>query len=276
MKKNNKKELSFDMKHTEAMFWEFLVNDVTNIVNNLETLLQESKLMFKTTIDKTEYAGLSFPSTGPVRALSIVKNSGDGFKLTDVVPILKGANFAIDNNEKYTWKNVALGEFDADLKDRWIQFFDPLFALDSQSKEKTPTVSLSAVALNLKQFKERSFVIDKGYFYQEKLQEFLKDNPNKTEKDFEAPKLNLTKKTFRMIMPSNFSSQMEIVASIEDINHTSFLGIPIHILTINLEHTVDNSFLNIPLYVTDNVLEGYTPKIGDTIECVAWFCGYFN
>lgn len=276
MKKNKEEKSNFFGEHTEKLFWPYLVNDAALIVKHLKEFLSDGKIMYRFPTEKGEDAALAFPGEGPIQALNTVKDTGDGFQFTDCVPLLKGSNFPITISDAYTWKNSALGEFSADIEGKLIEFFDPFFALDSKSKEKKPTVSLSAVALYLQELEEKSFVVDKGGMYDYELQEFLKKNPDKTEKDFKAPVVNLTKESFRMLVPTKYSSECEIVAGIEKIEHTSFLGVPIHILTINLEHGSNNEYFTLPLYVTDKVLNGYVPKVGDAVSGVVWFQGYFN
>ena len=276
MKKNKAKKDGFFGKHREQVCWPFLLNNTDLLVKHLKEFLSDGKIMYRIPTEAGEDAALVFPELGPVQALNTVTDSGDGFGLTFIAPLLKGSNSSASISEAYTWETSALGEFSADIEGKIIEFFDPFFALDSKSTEKKPTISLSAVALHIQELEEKSFVVDKGGMYDYELQEFLKKNPDKTEKDFQAPVVNLTKESFRMLMPTKYSSEQEIVAGIEKIEHTSFLGVPIHILTINLEHGSNNEYFTFPLYVTDKVLDGYVPKVGDAISGVVWFEGYFN
>lgn len=276
MKKNKEKESCFVGKHTENLVWPYLVNDTLLIVKNLKEFLSDGQIMYRFPTEKGERAALAFPKNGPVQSLNTVEDSGKGFEFKDCVPLLKGSNFSATISDAYTWKNSALGEFSAEIEGKLIDFFDPFYAIDSKSADKRPTISFSAVALYLQELEEKSFVVDKGGMYEHELQEFLKKNPDKTEKDFKAPVVNLTKESFRMLMPTKYSSEQEIVAGIEKIEHTSFLGVPIHILTVNLEHGSNNEYFNFPLYVTDKVLNGYVPKVGDAVSGVVWFEGYFN
>ncbi len=276
MKINNKSENCFIGIHTEYIFWSALIDQKNKLSDHLKQLVANGKIMYRSNQENIEYAALSFPDKGPVQALTMIENVGEGFEFKEVVPLLRGANFPADIRGSYTWNNPALGEYAVSVRDHILDLFDPFFILDFKSGEKTPMVCLSAVALRLEEFKGKSFVVDKGGFYEHKLEEFLKGNPNKKKKDFKSPEIHLTKATFRMLVPTEYSSEYEIVASIEDIEHTSFLDRPVHILTINLEHTVAKEFFKIPLYVTDKTLNGYVPKIGDSISAIVWFQGYFN
>ena len=276
MKENNNKKSNFFGKHREKVCWPFLVNDTSILVRHLKEFLSDGKVMYRFSTERGENAALAFPEAGPVQALNTVEDSGEGFQFTFMAPLLKGSNFSASISEAYAWENSVLGELSADIEGKLIEFFDPFFVLDSKSTEKKPTVSLSAVALHIQELEEKSFVVDKGGMYDYELQEFLKKNPDKTEKDFKAPVVNLTKESFRMLMPTKYSSEQEIVAGIEKIEHTSFLDVPIHILTVNLEHGSNNEYFNFPLYVTDKVLNGYVPKVGDAVSGVVWFEGYFN
>ena len=276
MGKNAKTKDCFFGKHTEQTVWFALVNDKSKLGEYVNRFTKEGSIMYRVEQGKSECAALSFPDKGPVQALSLIENSGNGFELKNIVPLLKGANFPADIKSSYVWKNPALGEYAVSVKERRLDFFDPFFILDGKSGEKSPTVCLSALALNLEKLEERSFVVDKGNFYEHEKEEFLKNNPGKTEKDFEPPEIRLTKKSFRMLIASEFSSEYEIVASIEKIEHSSFLGTPVHILTVNLDHTDLKEYFQIPLYVTDKTLNGYVPKIGDAVSAVVWFEGYFN
>ena len=193
MKKNKAKKDGFFGEHREQVCWPFLLNNTDLLVKHLKEFLSDGKIMYRIPTEAGEDAALVFPELGPVQALNTVTDSGDGFGLTFIAPLLKGSNFSASISEAYTWETSALGEFSADIEGKIIEFFDPFFALDSKSTEKKPTISLSAVALHIQELEEKSFVVDKGGMYDYELQEFLKKNPDKTEKDFQAPVVNLTK-----------------------------------------------------------------------------------
>lgn len=276
MTNSKEKESAFFGEHSEQVCWPFLLNDTDLLEKHLKAFLSEGNAMYNIPTETGTDTALAFPETGPVRALNTLKDSAAKFELTFVAPLLKGSNFSASIREAYTWENPVLGEFSAEIEGKQIDFFDPFFALDSKSTDKKPTVALSAIGLRLQELEERSFVVDKGGLYEYELKEFLKKNPNKTEKDFQAPVVNLTKESFRMLMPTKYASEFEIVGGIEKIEHTAFLGVPIHILTINLAHGANKEYFTFPLYVIDKVLKGYVPKVGDAVAGVVWFQGYFN
>ena len=85
---------------------------------------------------------------------------------------------------------------------------------------------------------------------------------DKTEADFEPPVIQMRAEHFRMCVPTETTSEYEIVGLIEDVEYIEFFDKRIAILKINLEHREDNEYLYVNVYVGEHLLENYTPEVG--------------
>ena len=279
MKKENKKETEFFGEHAENNIWSALINPVRDtdyFVRHIKYVAEsgEGITIAKTEINGEEYTFAALDNERPLRVLLTLK----GKEIAYCAPLLRGINIPAIIKEKYTWKKPYLGEFAVKVgeNEHIMSIFDPLYAIDSKQNIKKEIISLSAVALRIKKFEEKSFTVDKGGFYEMELEKFLKENPGKTKKDFEDPILRMTPENFRMIMPTKYTSEQEIVAGIDEVQKTTFLGQTVYIMKANLEHTINNEFCCFNLYASKEVLLGYVPKAGDAISAVVWLQGFFN
>ena len=119
-------------------------------------------------------------------------------------------------------------------------------------------------------------VIDKGEFYNVSRDEFLKENPDKTEQDFEPPVVKLEADHFRMLIPKQYACEYEIATQIENIKYFKILGEEIVQLKVNLEHHENEKSLYCNIYVSKHVLGKYKPQVGDGINAIIWLTGFFN
>lgn len=115
-----------------------------------------------------------------------------------------------------------------------------------------------------------------GDTYKHYLKEFLKENPHKTEQDFEVPVHRVDAEHFRMFVPTDYCSEFEIATQIEEIKYVDFLGERIAVMKVNLEHGDDNEYLYCNIYASQHVLGKYKPNVGDGINAVIWLTGFFN
>lgn len=265
------------ISHFEGLgnVWDALLDDVGILLGYLQKSLEEAELVF----NNQKFAcclDLTSHHTGVFHLIALGKAHHEYLSSS---PFLKGINQELTMREAYTWQNRAEGEFTAGTAGGvTLSFYDPCYAvdIDKWKANERKTVSLSAVAYTLEKLKEEAFTVEKGGFFELKLQAFLKAHPDKTQADFAAPVFKVDAGHFRMFCERDYSSEYEVAGQIEAVAYTSFLGEEIAVLKVNFSHQDEVEKLFINVYVSRKILKDYRPKTGDGISAVIWLCGWLN
>ena len=276
-------ESYFDGEHFEghgdkwvALFGnteKFAVKNMKKCVTSGDIIFKQEKILNK------KFAGIVYPKNELLSVLSLIELKETCNEYTSAYPLLIGINNEVKLKEDYCWQNGGEGEFAVEAgDDRVINFFDPFYAIDKANfkTDKTQTISLAGLAYSLDKLKEQEFVIDKGEFYNVSRDEFLKENPDKTEQDFEPPVVKLEADHFRMLIPKQYACEYEIATQIENIKYFKILGEEIAQLKVNLEHSDNEKSLYCFIYASKHVLGKYKPQVGDGINAIVWLSGFFN
>lgn len=276
-------ESYFDGEHFEghgdkwvALFGnteKFAVKNMKKCVTSGDIIFKQEKILNK------KFAGIVYPKNELLSVLSLIELKETCNEYTSAYPLLIGINNEVKLKEDYCWQNGGEGEFAVEAgDDRVINFFDPFYAIDKANfkTDKTQTISLAGLAYSLDKLKEQEFVIDKGEFYNVSRDEFLKENPDKTEQDFEPPVVKLEAEHFRMLIPKQYACEYEIATQIENIKYFKILGEEIAQLKVNLEHSDNEKSLYCFIYASKHVLGKYKPQVGDGINAIVWLSGFFN
>ena len=276
-------ESYFDGEHFEGHGdkWTALFGNTQKfLVDNMEKSVTSGDIIFKQeNILNKKFAGVVYPKNELLSVLSLIELKETYNEYTSAYPLLIGINNEVKLKEDYCWQNGGEGEFAVEAgDDKVINFFDPFYAIDKANfkTDKTQTISLAGLAYSLEKLEEKEFVIDKGEFYNVSRDEFLKENPDKTEKDFEPPVVKLEADHFRMLIPKQYACEYEIAAQIESIKYFKILGEEIAQLKVNFEHSENEKSLYCNIYASKHVLGKYKPKIGDGINAIVWLSGFFN
>lgn len=285
MAKKTTKTDYFTAEHDQTFGdkWTAIFNDINKMEELIETSFKKGHLFFNQATDKkTTYKGFVYSNNSNIFVLTVIEQlkGKEKASLVSACPLMKGINNRIILKDYFTWKGgKAEGEFagKTDL-DRTINFYSPTYPVDMKNfkKNRNQTISLAGLAYSIKKIEEQEHTITKGAFYDLQLKEFLKDNPDKTKKDFKAPIVRITGESFRMFISADFACEYQIAGQIEDIKHIDFLGTKMAVLKVNFEHSKENEFLYCNIYASEHVLKDYVPKIGDGIEAVIWLTGFFN
>ena len=276
-------ESYFDGEHFEghgdkwvALFGnteKFAVKNMKKCVTSGDIIFKQEKILNK------KFAGIVYPKNELLSVLSLIELKETCNEYTSAYPLLIGINNEVKLKEDYCWQNGGEGEFAAEAgDDKVIKYFDPFNAIDKANfkTNKTQTISLAGLAYSLDKLKEQEFVIDKGEFYNVSRDEFLKENPDKTEQDFEPPVVKLEADHFRMLIPKQYACEYEIATQIENIKYFKILGEEIAQLKVNLEHSDNEKSLYCYIYASKHVLGKYKPQVGDGINAIVWLSGFFN
>ena len=275
-------ESYFDGEHFEGHGdkWTALFGNTQKfLVDNMEKSVTSGDIIFKQEILNKKFAGIVYPKNELLSVLSLIELKETCNEYTSAYPLLIGINNEVKLKEDYCWENGGEGEFAVEAgDDKVINFFDPFYVVDKAyfKIDKIQTISLAGLAYSLEKLEEKEFVIDKGEFYNVSRDEFLKENPDKTEKDFEPPVVKLEADHFRMLIPKQYACEYEIAAQIESIKYFKILGEEIAQLKVNFEHSENEKSLYCNIYASKHVLGKYKPKIGDGINAIVWLSGFFN
>ncbi len=277
----NKKDENFFGEHFEGYGnkWDAIFEDsAVFMVDHLAQSVEKGSLLYRQEINGNKFALLVYPENSPIQIMSIIQLKENSNEYMSAYPLMEGANNKLNLKSVYAWEALAEGEMAAETGcGRLLNFHNPHFARDIEcfESEKPKNVSLAGLAYCIEKLKEEVHTIDKGGFYEVQLKEFLQENPDKSEANFEAPKITMGS-DFRMVVSSETTSVFEAVGQIEEISCIQFLNAKMTVLKINFEHSRDDEFLYCNLYVSETTLSNYKPEIGDTISTVLWLTGYFN
>ena len=272
----------FDGEHYEGHGgkWAALFGNTEKfIAENAGKCVTAGDIMFKQETLNKKFAGIVYPKNELLSVLSLIELKEDCNVYISAYPLLIGINNEVMLKEDYCRQNGGEGEFAAKTgDDKVINFFDPFYAVDKAyfKTDKIQTISLAGLAYSLEKLEEQEFVIDKGELYNISRDEFLKENPDKTEQDFKPPFVKLDAEHFRMIIPKQYACEYEIATQIEDIKYFKIFGEKIAQLKVNLEHSYNEKSLYCYIYVSKRVLGKYKPRVGDGISAVVWLSGFFN
>lgn len=232
-------------------------------------------------IEHKNFWALTDKKDAQMSITTLIEKKKNSNEVISFFPMMKGITTEVTLKDKYEWKTKIEGEFACEIpveNINTINFFDGHYCVDIDKfkKNKKVNVSFSGLAFLLDKFEEKEFEIDKGGFYEFRLKEFLDENPDKTENDFEKPIIKLSGEQFRMFMPTEYTCEYEAVGKIEDVNYQDFYGEKIAILKVNFSHTEDDENFYCNIYASQNVLKGYEPQVNDAISTIFWLTGQFE
>lgn len=150
-----------------------------------------------------------------------------------------------------TWPNKIGGEVALDIGETLITAVVPDFYLKKHllvpGKELYFRISASAQKLGKQLVK--TFTISEGAFYEAEFLRFLKDNPNKTEKDF--PGVKISTEGMAALIRKDYSTFFELVSPVLATEETTFLGVKILKMKVILHRSEDEEIC-MNLYAAPN------------------------
>lgn len=259
--------------------WDAVLGVSEKLLVYLRMTMEKGIVVFKNLKTKNnQYAGIKYPEESDLSILNLIEEKKDSNVHASSYPLLIGINNEVKLKESYPWAIEGEGEMAAETDlGKIINFHNPYFAIDNKNFKfnKIQTVSLAGLALSINKMEVQEFPAE-GDTYKHYLEEFLEENPHKTEHDFEAPIHRIDAEHFRMFVPTDYCSEFEIATQIEEIKYVDFLGEKITVMKVNLEHSNDNEYLYCNIYASKHVLKDYKPQVGDGINAVIWMTGFFN
>ena len=263
--------------------WAALLDNENLILEDiLPKTLRESHYITVDEYDDTKYMIQIYTETSPICIVYISEmiEAEKRLMLASAYPQFAGQKNRVQLKNIYSWDIKSEGEMAGKLIDVdneiIINFHNTLFFNDINNfkEDDIKTVSLAGLAYNISKLEEYEFSVDKGDVYKHFLGEFLKDNPDKTEADFEKPVCQVSADSFRAFNPTEYTCEYSGVGQIKDIKYTTFFDINVLIMNVEFANSDNNKPFCCNVYVTESVLGDYMPTVGDGIITTMWLTGY--
>ena len=269
-------------EHFEGMgnVWSALFGDSKSGTDFLPTVVAEGKLI---SVCRASDNGngmdvllAQYPESGSVRAGALLVTTPDSksWELWSAYPLFEGKPTTLTINQKHTWSNGVEGVVAAHMAERGapISFFAPFYLRDfaNLALDSDIVVNLGALAFSLNQAEPQEFTVEEGNFYEDCLQTFLKENPQKTKADFSPPVVSLS--GAKILFHTAYSCEWQFRCPVLAVEEVSFMDIKLYKLTVDFVGA-DDDVMSGYLYVSEKILDGYVPTAGHDVEGVMWVAG---
>jgi hypothetical protein len=223
-----------------------------------------------------------YPANNPIQScvLEYIDETKNVLEVMSFYPFMEGISTKLILTDKYTWENEIEGEVSGTFCDRIeIPFFAPFYYCQFLNLElgKEYTVFLAGLAYSVENDTGRTFEIKQGPLYEMQLKEFLKENPSKTENDYPATIVSMD--GCATFIQQKYFAEIEYRGPILELTETNMFDIKIFkakICVARVSEYGECGDLIINLYMSEKVLNGYNPKVGDDIMGVMWLTGYLK
>lgn len=145
---------------------------------------------------------------------------------------------------------------------------DPLYCLNRlrYTVAEKYEFSLAALAYHFEHLENTDLVITEGPLLDMERENALKENPQADVSTITSVTVSMA--GLRTVIPTE-NGDAEFQSVIEDTGRCDFEGIPVYWVRVYLRPK-DEAELPCILYVSEQVLNGYVPRAGDTVRGVAW------
>ncbi len=214
------------------------------------------------------------PASKPMHLGLLLDEKPDSYEVVDYFPVLEGVENKLKIIKTHTWENGIEGTVAARTLtdfDIPISFFAPYFYRDREAfaENSMRNVCLAGVAFSCDKATDDGVRISHGPMYEEELEKFLTEHPDKTKEDF--PSVFVSFQGCRVLVPKTYVPVFEYRCPVLDVKEISFLGHAVYVLHVPVSGDEDAVCCN--LYVSEHSLDGYVPKAGDDIQGVLWMSG---
>ena len=196
----------------------------------------------------------------PIEAYLTSSTDEGGFEFVSMMPRFQGLPCRAKVLATCAWPNEVGGEVALKIgKTEIIANVPAFYAYKDQlviGRELDVKFSASVEMLQLQE--TNKIVVSSGPFYEAKLADFLQDNPDKTEEDFQP--IEISTKGMVILFPRNSSTEYELASPVLSCDKTSFAGEEIYKLKVILYRQDDQEvYLNLyvaPSQLPDGLKEG--------------------
>lgn len=251
------------------------------LVENLPDMLQDSIVFGMQEVDgEVRTALLAYPRPGIAFLGLLVHNEQintvRNLELVSFYPVLEGlpnGNLEIINFKP--WKNGIEGMVAVGTKDfADLNFFDPLYFKDGLLFEKNTyaTFALAALAFHLKVAENTEFTVSEGHIYEKALADFLKENPEKSERDFIPPTISLA--MAHVLIPTPYTAEYQFRALVCGRQEIPFLDSRLLRYQLVFSNEAAEDAPELWLYAAPHCIHGREPLVGEFVEGIFWLTGY--
>lgn len=275
------------MEKTHGDHWGTIFEDVEKDVPELLKFMNQNGAIFddKETLEEIKqefnweaFASVVYPEDSPIKFLFMLKYEADSDvnEVFTTYPMVEGIVNEIEIEKVLEWDNKFDGQIEG-YAGCPIGFYDTLY-YRNKSKYKTGHkyyFSLAGMAYSLQKAEQESLTINEGPMIDLEKKRVLKENPDADINQIDSVKLSL----------KGMSSFIPRESDVDDWGYRFRVDdIQNYLLRDDLifksldGHFVKNGFeennLYGRLYVSEHVLNGYDPQIGDDIQGEMWLQGH--
>ena len=269
-------------EHFEGMgnAWSALLGENGSITDILPTVIAQGKPIpvcrASDNASQTDVLLMLYPKENSVRtgALLVTSAENKNWELCSAYPLLEGMPTALTINKTHTWGNGVEGVVAAHLHEEGppISFFAPFYLRDFADlpPRADKVVNLAALAFSLRQAEPQEFSVREGPFYENRLQAFLEENPERTKTDFTPPVVSFC--GAKILLPSGYSTEWQFRCPVLAVEEVLFMDIKVYKLTVDFIG-MDDDVMSGYLYASERILNGYVPEVGHDVEGGLWMTG---
>ena len=269
-------------EHFEGMgnVWSALLGENGSFVDILPTIIAQGKPVLvchaSDNASQMDVLLMLYPPENSVRtgALLVTSAENKNWEVCSAYPLLEGLPAQLTIDKTHTWSNGAEGVVAAHMAESGapISFFAPFYLRDfaDLALHSDKVVNLAALAFSLDQAEPQEFSVHEGAFYEDRLQAFLDENPEKTKADFTPPVVSL--RGAKILLPSGYATEWQFRCPVLAVEEVLFMDIKVHKLTVEFVGMDDDVMCGY-LYASERILNGYVPEVGHDVEGVLWMTG---
>ena len=226
--------------------------------------------------DERHIALVQAPAEGDVRATALLVSAENLGKMEvwSGYPLLQGIPNELTITKAHTWSNGVEGVVAAQASNDGppVTFFGGFYFRDFMKfvPGANLSVSLGALALKISQAEARSLTVSEGPFYEMRLAEFLRENPEKSKEDFVPVQVSYA--GARILFPGTYACEWTFRCPVLAVAQTELMDTRFTKITTEFVGQGDEVIRGF-LYASEHTLNGYAPQPGDDVEGVLWMTG---
>ena len=224
--------------------------------------------------NKGQLVPIMYPPKGAVQTCYMLLATDTSNTIESFFPVLEGIKNRVVIGQKYPWEDGIEGEIEVDWTNLpSLSFFAPYFRHNFDKIEPGAEVDVYlAGAAYVVEKAPMEYQIESGGMYEVALQDFLRDNPQKTKDDF--PYMTIYMDDAVMLFPTGVYSDYEYRGKILELEYIKFLGEKIAKTKVCIEKDNHGYKTLINLYIPENSVRGVKLEIGTDIMARIWLTGY--
>lgn len=272
-------------EHVEGMgdAWNAFFGEAKQITDWLPKMVTEGKARKIRVVhnagEEMHVTMLEYPTQSGVRiGMLVVKKQGEeSAELWSCTPIFEGVTNNITIQNTHAWENglegVVAGKIGEDGPR--ITFYAPYYYYECDQYDfgAQLQIKLAGLALIAEKAEPNVIAIDKGPFFEIELQKFLHDNKGKTRSDFKPPVLSMAGS--KILFPTKYACEWSFRCPVLAVEEHTLCNVRFFIVSTGFAGDGENP-IHGHIALSERILHGYEPKVGDDIQGVLWMTGVID